>query len=477
MPEQTLPNTSSQSLLALDTWLPIVGGIAAGIGAAALMAGENWILFVPIILALPAILLFIRYPFVAVMVWMLVFPFVVEMGSGNPRYIYWLVHRALIPGAFLFLFLKRVFSRQRRSLPFGLPDLFVLLFFLYVVTNAFLFSKPRIPSFVHIYDRLFVPFCMYAILRLLAPGRADMLRLAPVAFVSLLIQCGISFLSWFRPAVLPAYWLTNPGRTDGTLGATAIYTGMLMVLILLILQVAIESRKWWLRSILFSSVFLGFFAVFFSFSRGSWVGGLLVLIGLLRLYPSKTLRAVLIVAGVMVLAGSLFLREEMSWATQRLENEKTAGGRIINFVAGANLAMARPVFGWGYDNYNLHVARYTQNVGSIQFEKIHSSHNSTMTILAELGLVGLVLSALPVLHWLRRSLRIRRLMPQQGFEGWPFLVMLWLCVLNLFAVSCFSDIVSAANPTGMVFFWMALGLIASLVDPYYERGQLRTQPS
>jgi len=477
MPEQTIPNTSSQSLLALDNWLPIVGGIAAGIGAAALMAGENWYLFAPLLLAIPAALLFIRYPFLAVMVWMLVFPFMVEMHGVGPRYIYWLVHRALIPGTFIFLFLRGLFSQRRRSLPFGLPDLFIVLFFLYVLANAFLLSRPRIPSFVHIYDRFLVPFCMYGILRLLAPGRADMLRLAPIAFVSLAVQCGVSFLSWFRPGVLPAYWLTNPGRTTGTLGTPAIYTGVLMVFALLLLPAALESKKWWLRGLLLTSVFLGFFGVFFSFSRGSWVGGVIVLIGLLRLYPSKMLRAAVVVAIVMVLAGSLFLQEEMNWASERLGSQKTAEGRIINFVAGSSLAAARPIFGWGYDNYNLNVARYTQNVGSIWYEKIHSSHNSTLTILAELGLVGLVLSALPALIWLHRSLKIRRQMPQQGFEGWPFLVMLWLCVLNLFAVSSFSDIVSTSNPTGLVFFWMALGLIASLVDPYFERGQLRSQPS
>ncbi len=477
MAEQTYSPTPFRPFLELGTWLPVLGGIVAGIAAAALMSGENWYLFAPLLLAIPAIILFVRYPFVAVMVWMLVFPFMVEMHGVGPRYIYWLVHRALIPGAFLFLLLRGVLSRHRRSLPFSLPDLFILLFFFYLLANAFVLSRPRIPSFVHIYDRLLVPFCMYGIFRLLAPGRADMLRLAPLALVSLLVQCGISFLSWFRPGVLPGYWLTNPGRTTGTLGTPAIYTGVLVVFTLLVLQAALESKQRWLRGMLLASVFLGFFGVFFSFSRGSWVGGVIVLVGLLRLYPSKMLRAALIVAAAMVLAGSLFLQEELSWASERLEAQKSAEGRIINFVAGAGLAAARPIFGWGYDNYNLHVARYTQHVGSIQYEKIHSSHHSTMTLLAELGLVGLILSALPALIWLRRSLRIRRLMPQQGYAGWPFLALLWLCMLNLYAVSSFSDIVSTSNPSGLVFFWMILGLIASLVDPYYERGQLRSQPS
>jgi len=467
--------TYSHSSLGFDTWLPLLGGVAAGISVAALMASENWVLLAPLVLALPAILLFIRYPLVAIMIWLLAFPFLVELQGAGPRYLYWILHRAMIPGVLGLVVLTRGFRRQRQSVVrFGLPELFILLFLLYVFANILLLGKTRFLSLVHVYDRLFVPFCLYALVRLLAPSPADMLRLMPVAFVSLLVQCGVSFLSWFRPGALPGYWLPDPGRTTGTVGSPAIYTGVLMFFTLLLLQYAIESQKRWLRSIAFLAVLLGFLGVFFSFSRGSWVGGVLVLIGLLRLYPRTMLRAAVVVALVMVLAGSVFLQKEFSWASQRLENQKTAEDRIIIFVAGASMAAARPVFGWGYDNYNSNVAPFTQNVGDIYYDKTHSSHNSTLTILAELGLVGFALSVLPVALWLRRSWKIRRLMPQAGLQGWPFLALLWLCLLNLFAVSCFSDIVSTANPAGLALFWMTLGFIGSLVDPYFERGQPRS---
>jgi len=468
--------TFSHSSLGFDTWLPLLGGVAAGIGVAALMTSENWVLLAPLVLALPAILLFIRYPLVAIMIWLLAFPFLVELQGAGPRYLYWILHRAMIPVVLGLVVLTRGRSRHRQPVRFGLPELFMLFFLLYVVANILVLGKTRIPSLIHVYDRLFVPFCMYALVRLLAPSPADMLRLMPVAFVSLLVQCGVSFLSWFKPDVLPEYWL-HPGRTTGSLGSPAIYTGVLMFFTLLLLQYAVDSQKRWLRSIVFLAVLLGFFGVFFSFSRGSWVGGLLVLIGLIRLYPRTMLRAAVVVAVVLVLAGSVFLQQEFSWASQRLENQKTAEDRIIIFVAGASMAAARPLFGWGYDNYNSNVARFTQNVGDIYYDKTHSSHNSTMTILAELGLVGFVLSVLPVALWLRRSLKIRRLMPQTGFAGWPFLALLWLCLLNLFAVSCFSDIVSTANPAGLALFWMTLGFVGSLVDPYFERGQPRSLSS
>jgi len=50
-------------------------------------------------LVVPGAILFNRYPFVAVMIWLLVFPFFAREPSAAGRYIYWILHRAMIPTA------------------------------------------------------------------------------------------------------------------------------------------------------------------------------------------------------------------------------------------------------------------------------------------------------------------------------------------------------------------------------------------
>jgi O-antigen ligase len=248
----------------------------------------------------------------------------------------------------------------------------------------------------------------------------------------------------------------------------------LLFVSLLLFQYAAQWKRRWLRFPLLLTVWFGFLGVFFSFSRGSWLGGLVVFLGLVVLYPKVVIRSAVVVGIlVLILANTVWL-EETSWAAQRLEDESTAEGRIVQYVSASGMISQKPWFGWGYDNYNLHYRHYMTNVGDIFYKKPHSSHNSTLTIMAELGVIGFLLSAIPLIWWLMLSLRAWSRLPHVGFWSRKFLGMLWLLIAHLLIVSCFSDIVSTANPFGVTLYWMVLGLIANLVYPYLKRCQVAT---
>jgi hypothetical protein len=56
----------------------------------------------------------LRYPFVAVLIWILVFPFFVQQTIPGSRYMYWVLHRAMIPAAFGLTLLSELLNTEKR---------------------------------------------------------------------------------------------------------------------------------------------------------------------------------------------------------------------------------------------------------------------------------------------------------------------------------------------------------------------------
>ena len=53
----------------VDKWLPMLLAVVLSIGLAMLIVDEAWHLAVPVVLLIPAVILFNRYPFIVVVVW------------------------------------------------------------------------------------------------------------------------------------------------------------------------------------------------------------------------------------------------------------------------------------------------------------------------------------------------------------------------------------------------------------------------
>jgi hypothetical protein len=75
----------------LHAWLPLLLGLGFGVFLALLVDREDWHFLVAAVLIVPAAMLLIRYPFAAILIWILVFPFFVTgFDPGHPglRYSY-----------------------------------------------------------------------------------------------------------------------------------------------------------------------------------------------------------------------------------------------------------------------------------------------------------------------------------------------------------------------------------------------------
>jgi len=427
------------------------------------------------VIAVPTAVVFIRYPFAAILIWLLVAPFVEVTPTYTIRYIYWLIHRVTIPLALAMTIISSGINRDKHRLPpLGRAELAAVAFLALAVTWTLLEGFAIAAKLVHFYDRLLIPFLTYLLIQFIAPQDKDLKRLMPVLWIICVAECVIGIMSWYVPQWLPQEWLYLQGeRTTGTFDEPAIYTSILMFCMLLLLHYGIHHRSNTLRLILLLTFGLGAGGIFLSFSRGSWLAGLLVGLALLALYPKTMLRlyAGIFLFVIILSASTGLLTRYSSWASIRLEDKGTADARFSELHASLRMIQARPFFGWGYENFDRYDYQFlsAKDQAFLGYEE-DTSHHTYLTIMAELGLVGLFLSVYPYFWWLSLTLKIRHRMPGEGFWSWHLLILLWLAILFCIVVSNFIDM--RFFPFGLTLPWLSLGLIANIVRAYLQPGDI-----
>jgi O-antigen ligase len=226
---------------------------------------------------------------------------------------------------------------------------------------------------------------------------------------------------------------------------------------------------------LFKSVCLfafGFAAIgiFISFSRGSWLGGLIVVAALLLVYPKVTIRMIIIVLTVMLILGNSVMAEQIAWANERLESEDTALDRLVVFHTALQMIKARPLLGWGYETYDRYDRQFQERVANHVIVKDLTSHNTYLTVLAERGVIGFLFYYFPLFWLLGQSFRVWPRMPKDGFWSRKLLIVFWLMILFQIVVSNFTD--TKRDSFVFTMWWLQLGFIANIVHTYLEPGNV-----
>ena len=443
----------------------LLGLVLAGV-AAVLIIQQEWVWLIALAVMVPAVILLFAYPIISILVWLLLFPIFLQEIMPGARYMYWLLHRALIPSALGIVILQSLLGlRKARPFRFGVVDVAMLGFITLSVINILMLTDRPIAEFIRYYDRMLIPFAMYWLFRILAPDERELRWLAPIAAITILVQGAVGFLSWFAPGVLPPEWLSRIGtRTVGTFNNPAVYSTTLVFCSLVLMQAAHLSQSAWKRWVSIAAIGLAFFFVFFTFSRGSWLGAAVVWFGLAFIYP-KTILKLSIVGGIaaMLLLLTTPLSGFLDFARDRLFTQSTAEGRIIGGAATARMIEARPLQGWGYGNHELYDEQFRERVLDLEVNSDNSSHNTYLLMTAEMGIPGLLLYFFPAAWLLFYSWRYWHWLPPQGMMSRPMLVMMWLLLADLAAVMAFTDLIRSVF-FSTVLWWLALAWIANIVD-------------
>jgi O-antigen ligase len=453
----------------LSVYLPLLLSLIVGWAAAVLITDQDWYMVTALIglVSSPILVkLFLNQPFSAVLLWFLLYPIFLRYPGMMARHAGKLLHQAMIPATILLVLLAIILGlRQRKSLKIGIADAAMLLFLLIGVLNILVLTPDPQRALFKFYFRLAIPFAFYWLIRLIDPKAAEFRYLVWAAVPVLLIQAAIGLLSWFAPDVIPQWWTYRAGtRTTGTVGNPAVFTLIMVFCAMFLFHYATQVSSRLVRIMLFALVSLAFFCIFFSFSRGSWLGGILVWLGLLLIYWRFTWRLTVVTALLVIPLCVTLLSGHIAWARERLLTEETAQGRLLGGNATWGMIKVKPLFGWGFDTHDLYDEQFRTRVLDLAVNSEHSSHQTYLLITAEMGLVGLVPYMFPIIWWLVQSIRKWRYLPDTGFQNKRWLALLWLIMLQYFVVSNFTEMIHS-NFFGTTIWWLTLGFIANLLQP------------
>jgi O-antigen ligase len=452
----------------------VVGGVLVGY----LVAHDLWFVAVGLLGFVPGCIVLLRYPWSAVIVWVLVTPIAGTTDGAGVRAVYWLVHRGLPVWALMVVIVGAATGVRPRRLPrLGLPEV-LMAGYLTVTAISILYTAPVVIREMFVfYDRVFVPMCLYLLVRLLVPDERDIARLLPAVVVVLVAQSVIGMMSWIGPAALRPEWLGKVGeRTVGTLQSADLFGATMIFCAVFILHCGFARARTRAARVATMLAFgLAILMVFMSFSRATWLAGVLMLLGLAVIFRQYLHRIVVVGAVLLVLLGITgVLNTQWQYAQYRFDSsqsEESALSRLPVFLAAVRMFQAKPVTGFGYENFDRVSRPFQGRIGDLVYpDKNHASHNLFLTLLAEQGIVGFVLYLGPLLVWLARSVARRSRLPAEGVLGRRFVAVLWLALLAHIVVNNFSRM---HLPFGLGLYWLTLGLVATLVG----RVPARTSPA
>jgi O-antigen ligase len=448
------PRAIQAGILVAGVLLALLSGAAIGFG----------LLLPGIVLGLlPAALLLLHYPFAAILLWVLVMPYFLELSTeAGPAT--WGLHRLMVPGMLVVIAIYGVLGIRRVAFRVHPYDFAIAAFLVLGVVNILVFGPNPIRFLVAFYDKVTVPIMLFWLVRAIGLRNADLGRLVLVGLITIAVQGAIGALSWFAPSLLPDAWVGRAGeRATGTFGGPAPFTITLVFFGLLALHWVGQRRTLLDRVVLAGGAIAAFLGAFISLSRGSWLGALAAFLGLALIYPRLVARLAVVglVIGVVLAVGPL--QPIFAYAQQRVEDEATLESRIITNDAAMRIVGERPLTGVGFGNFERFDEQYKERVGDIPLKLGGSAHNTYLNMAAELGLPMTVLYFIPPLALLAATVSLRRRLPRAGPLGWGLLIVLWCALLDQFVVSNFLEMIHAYL-WGTSLWWLTLGLIATVID-------------
>ncbi|MBN1487737.1 MAG: O-antigen ligase family protein [Anaerolineae bacterium] len=455
--------------------LPLLGSIVLSIVVAFLISKDMWILAVPIVSIVPLGILLNLYPLIAIMIWLLLMPFLPFDTVSS--YVFWGLHRALIPLAMGLTILARLLEiKDYDPIRLGRAEFSMVLYLVFAAISVLLTQNSPFLYLYELYDRVFVGFAAYWLIRFVSPSERDLKSLLPVFLIITVALIFLGIWSRYAPDTMPAIWNFERWSDDGEIRMSGPFHNpiefsyTLIFLMVFIFHYAVNCAEGLVKNLLVMLFVMSGASVFLTFTRGCWLALALVLLGLLVLYPRTMFVLVLIALPLLMILAGMFT-VEIAYALKRFGTEGTIDSRVVLAHAGQQLFLHKPLFGWGFAGYDLHAWRFIERVGNAAPTKWDveegTSHNTYLTVLAETGLIGFILYLFPFLWWLKLTIKVFPRLPQEGFWSRRLLLILWFSIGAYFIVSQFVDMRFSWFPNGN--WWLSLGIIASIVQQYMEK--------
>lgn len=186
------------------------------------------------------------------------------------------------------------------------------------------------------------------------------------------------------------------GRSCGPFRQAPLFGTIIGMILPIHLYFVATARNNFLKSLLLLSFGIGFASLYFTYTRGSWLAGVVAFIAVIMLNRKTYLRTVLpIIILVPILATTVLGLAQDKFLKERVENENTLDARVGTLVTVFRVWKSSPIFGVGFFQYQNVREDFVQALevpilGTVRFKNFR--HNSIHDIyfgpLAEEGLLG-----------------------------------------------------------------------------------------
>jgi len=330
------------------------------------------------------------------------------LSVGAFRFI-WAIKAPLLPDLYFdrisLIWLTTVFMiiyfAQRWSLkrPWKL-DLFILAHGSYIILRIFMGDMIHFHTWTM---SILTPYLVYFFAKNIIQTKSQ-IRILMMALLALSIYYTITSIGekYSIPWLLYPRMMIEPhpeftGRSCGPFRNSGIFGNAIGMLLPVHLYFIATVRRNSLKILLAISMALGFAALFFSYTRGSWLSGIACLVTVAffnRGHYLKTLVPLLLVVPFF----SLFFLNlgQDKFMKERVENDDTIGSRVGTMVTTLRVWRDYPILGCGSFQYREYRENYIEPIevpilGTIRFVQFrhNSAHDMFLGPLAEDGLMGM----------------------------------------------------------------------------------------
>ena len=389
-------------------------------------------------------------------------------------------------GVFLFLTLGKLLlvksDGHRKILSWGFfkKYLFLPVLFFGLLSLSQLVSINPANSWAGLYDRqeglrsysfygLFFLLLLYNLINSPVAITKRLKRIAMAATVAagvsslygLLQIVGIDFVKWTEPPLLT-------GRATSTLGQPNFLGSYLILVWPLSLYLFAVSRKFLVKFMWLAVSAIELIGLFFTASRGAWVGLFLgvIIIAFSYLWPRRhqffrkgNYRLLILLfsaLGMLVILGfsNSYVRDRLA-STLDLKSGSVAS-RVYFWQGAVQAISERPILGYGLENQEQVLAKYYSKdwgvFGNVNAQT-NRAHNLVLDICLTTGLFGLVIFLSLIYLFYRYAWQNIKSKNHEFFN---------LAVITGFSTYLISLLFGFSFVAGQVYFWMFLALVFAI---------------
>ncbi len=399
--------------------------------------------------------------------WLAIAPFVQAIEPGSPLLVFTIAfHRALLPIAALGALLG---EGVRGRVRLARSEKVLLVFVAYATVSLImswrgsLSSIPGSEATRTLLLSYVVPFGAFVLGRRV-PRRSHRKVLGMLALVSAVISAGGVLQSITGLAVFPGAGVWQEiwaPRAVGALGNPAVSAYVAQVGTFI--AIYLGFRRPGMRLFAAPAVLAGVAFTILTYTRSAWVALAVGVVAIAWLYR-RARPWVIVFVTVTVVAFSLNVGGlvDRAFLEERAGNQENVEGRLAFGSTGFRMFKDEPLLGQGFGRYDLASREFASGFGGVgaAVAVYDTSHNTFLTILAELGAIGFLLYGAAVFYGLRGAVRALR---RRGAEvdrlelvSLLAAVLAYLVAANLIDMRFFSFAVS--------LFWFTVGFLDSSVS-------------